>query len=124
MAMKLQGRRQFVIVDGGMADNPRPALYRAIHHLDVLTTAASGPLIDATLAGRACENDELGAVRVPADVRAGDLVALRTTGAYTYSMASNYNRFGRPPVIFVRDGTHRCVIRGERPEDVMRNDIR
>ena len=96
--------RNFVIVDGGMADNPRPALYRAVHHLDVLTTAASGALIDATLSGRACENDELGAVRVPADLRAGDLVALRTTGAYTYSMSSNYNWFPRPPVIAVGAG--------------------
>jgi diaminopimelate decarboxylase len=123
MAVKVQGRRRFVIVDGGMADNPRPALYGAHHHLDVVQSAAVEPLVAATLCGRSCENDELGSVEVPADLRAGDLVALRTTGAYTYSMASNYNRFGRPPVVFVADGSHRRVIRGERPEDVLRNDF-
>jgi diaminopimelate decarboxylase len=123
MAVKQQGRRRFIIVDGGMADNPRPALYGAHHHLDVVGSAASGPPQAATLCGRSCENDELGQVSAPADLRAGDLVALRTTGAYTYSMASNYNRFGRPPVVFVADGSHRRVVRGERPEDVLRNDL-
>ncbi len=123
MAVKQQGRRRFVIVDGGMADNPRPALYGAHHHLDLVASAAQGALEPATLCGRSCENDELGAVMVPGDLRAGDLVALRTTGAYTYSMASNYNRFGRPPVIFVSDGSHRRVVRGERPEDVLDNDF-
>jgi diaminopimelate decarboxylase len=123
MAVKQQGRRRFVIVDGGMADNPRPALYNAVHQLDVLESSASGPVQNATLCGRSCENDMLGEVRVPADLAAGDLVAMRTTGAYTYSMASNYNRFGRPPVVFLRDGSHRRVIRGERADDVLRNDL-
>jgi diaminopimelate decarboxylase len=123
MAVKQQGRRRFVIVDGGMADNPRPALYNAVHQLDVLESAACGPVQNATLCGRSCENDMLGEVRVPADLAAGDLVAMRTTGAYTYSMASNYNRFGRPPVVFLRDGSHRRVIRGERADDVLRNDL-
>lgn len=123
MAIKRQGRRRFVIVDGGMADNPRPALYGAHHPLDVVHSEASGPATAATLCGRSCENDELGDVEVPLDLRAGDLVAFRVTGAYTYSMASNYNRFGRPPVVFVRDGSHRRVVRGERESDVLRNDI-
>jgi diaminopimelate decarboxylase len=123
MAVKRQGRRRFVIIDGGMADNPRPALYGAAHHLEVVQSQANGPAQAATLCGRSCENDMLGEVRVPADLRAGDLVALHTTGAYTYSMASNYNRFGRPPVVFVRDGAHRRVIRGERADDVLRNDL-
>jgi diaminopimelate decarboxylase len=106
-----------------MADNPRPALYDAVHPLDVVHSQASQPLIAATLCGRSCENDELGEVQIPSDLQAGDLVALRVTGAYTYSMASNYNRFGRPPVVFVRDGSHRRAIRGERPDDVLRNDL-
>ncbi|HMC44359.1 MAG TPA: diaminopimelate decarboxylase [Caballeronia sp.] len=123
MAIKQQGRRRFVIIDGGMADNPRPALYGALHQLDVLDSEAKAPPQAATLCGRSCENDVLGEVLVPDDLRAGDLVALRTTGAYTYSMASNYNRFGRPPVVFLRDGSHRRVIRGERADDVLRNDL-
>ncbi len=57
-----------------------------------------------------------------ADVAAGDLIAMRYTGAYTYSMASNYNRFGKPGVIFVRDGTHRRAIRAQNPEDTLRDD--
>ncbi|MDB5029226.1 MAG: diaminopimelate decarboxylase [Candidatus Eremiobacteraeota bacterium] len=60
---------------------------------------------------------------LPRGLAAGDLLALRNTGAYTYSMASNYNRFGRPPVVFVRNGHHRRVIRGESAADVMRLDI-
>jgi diaminopimelate decarboxylase len=122
-AVKHQGRRRFLIVDGGMADNPRPALYGAHHHLDVMQSSAVEAPQPATLCGRSCENDQLGEVQVAADLRAGDLVALRTTGAYTYSMASNYNRFGRPPVVFVADGSHRRAVRGERPEDVLRNDF-
>jgi diaminopimelate decarboxylase len=106
-----------------MADNPRPALYGAYHHLDVVQSAAVEAVAPATLCGRSCENDQLGEVSVAADLRAGDLVALRSTGAYTYSMASNYNRFGRPPVVFVADGSHRRAVRGERPEDVLRNDL-
>jgi diaminopimelate decarboxylase len=123
MAVKTQGRRRFVVVDGGMADNPRPLLYGARHLPEVLAARRTGPDEPATLAGRSCENDELGDYVLPRDLAAGDLVAMRNTGAYTYSMASNYNRFGRPPVIFVRDGHHRRVVRGETAEDVARLDL-
>jgi diaminopimelate decarboxylase len=123
MAVKVQGRRRFVIVDGGMTDNPRPALYGARHLPAVLTARALGPDEPATLVGRSCENDEMGDYVLPRDLAAGDLLALRITGAYTYSMASNYNRFGRPPVVFVRDGHHRRVVRGESADDVVRLDL-
>ncbi len=123
MAVKTQGRRRFVILDGGLTDNPRPILYGARHFPEVMAARALGPDEPATLAGRTCENDEMGDYVLPRDLAAGDLVALRTTGAYTYSMASNYNRFGRPPVVFVRDGHHRRVVRRESAEDVMRLDI-
>jgi diaminopimelate decarboxylase len=123
MARKSQGGRRYAIVDGGMADNPRPALYGAVHPFEVMQSAADEPAVDAVLCGRSCENDVLGPVRIPADLRAGDVVALRTTGAYTYSMASNYNRFGKPAVVFARDGSHRLVIRRETADDTLRNDI-
>ncbi|HEY0383098.1 MAG TPA: diaminopimelate decarboxylase [Candidatus Elarobacter sp.] len=123
MAVKTQGRRRFVVVDGGMADNPRPLLYGARHLPEVLAARRTGPDEPATLAGRSCENDELGDYILPRDLAAGDLVAMRNTGAYTYSMASNYNRFGRPPVVFVRDGHHRRVVRGESADDVTRLDV-
>jgi diaminopimelate decarboxylase len=60
---------------------------------------------------------------LPEDVRAGDLIAMRYTGAYTYSMASNYNRFGKPAVVFVRDGSRRLVARAETADDVARLDL-
>ena len=123
MAVKTQGRRRFVIVDGGMADNPRPLLYGARHLPEVVAARAAGPDEPATLAGRSCENDEMGDYVLPRGLAAGDLIALRITGAYTYSMASNYNRFGRPAVVFVRDGHHRRVIRAETADDVMRLDV-
>ena len=123
MAVKTQGGRRFVIVDGGMADNPRPIIYGARHRPEVMAALRTGPPAAATLVGRSCENDEMGDYALPLGLEAGDLLALRTTGAYTYSMASNYNRFGRPPVVFVRDGHHRLVIRGESAEDVAQRDV-
>jgi diaminopimelate decarboxylase len=123
VAVKQQGGRRFVVVDGGMADNPRPLLYGARHEAQVVVSAAGGALAPATLAGRSCENDEIGEYALPVDLAPGDAIAMRYTGAYTYSMASNYNRFGKPPVVFVRDGTHRRVVRGETDDDVVRNDL-
>jgi diaminopimelate decarboxylase len=123
MGVKTHGSRRFVIVDGGMADNPRPIIYGAHHPAAVMSARAAGDPIAVTLAGRSCENDELGDYVLPAGLAAGDLLALQTTGAYTFSMASNYNRFGRPPVVFARDGHHRRVVRGETPEDVIARDL-
>jgi diaminopimelate decarboxylase len=123
VAVKQQGRRRFVVVDGGMTDNPRPLLYGAHHPAELVASGASGPPAPATLAGRSCENDEIGEYELPADVAAGDLIAIRYAGAYTFSMASNYNRFGKPAVVFVRDGAHRCVVRAESPADVSRQDL-
>jgi diaminopimelate decarboxylase len=102
MAVKRFEGRRFVIVDGSMADNPRPALYGAYHHFSAVEPRT--PLAAAMVCGRSCEADELGEAMLPEDLRAGDLVAMLTTGAYTYSMASNYNRFPRPPVIAVGVG--------------------
>jgi diaminopimelate decarboxylase len=123
VAVKQQGLRRFVVVDGGMTDNPRPLLYGARHDAQVALSAATGPLVATTLAGRSCENDEIGEYELPADLAAGDAIAMRYTGAYTFSMASNYNRFGKPAVVFVRDGTHRRVARAETADDVVRNDL-
>jgi diaminopimelate decarboxylase len=123
ITVKRQGSRRFVVVDGGMTDNPRPLLYGARHPADLIASGAAGPLVPATLAGRSCENDEIGEYALPADVAAGDLIAMRYTGAYTFSMSSNYNRFGKPAVVFVRDGTQRRVVRGESEEETSRFDL-
>ena len=123
VTVKRQGERRFVVVDGGMTDNPRPMLYGAHHPADLIVSAATGAPAPATLAGRSCENDEIGEYALPDDVAAGDAIAMRYTGAYTYSMASNYNRFGKPAVVFVRDGTQRRVVRAESDEDTSRFDL-
>ncbi|HEY5350319.1 MAG TPA: diaminopimelate decarboxylase [Candidatus Lustribacter sp.] len=123
VTVKRQGARRFVVVDGGMTDNPRPLLYGAHHPADLIASAASGAGAPATLAGRSCENDEIGEYVLPDDVSAGDLIAMRYTGAYTFSMASNYNRFGKPAVVFVRDGAQRRVVRAESDLDASRCDL-
>jgi len=123
VAVKRRGTRRFVIVDGSMADNPRPALYGAYHHPTLVSRRSESGAEAVTLCGRSCENDELVSGELPGDVRAGDLIALRTTGAYTFSMASNYNRFPRPAVVFAGGGTHRAVVRRETSSELMRNDV-
>jgi diaminopimelate decarboxylase len=95
---RFEGRR-FVIVDGSLADNPRPVMYGAYHHFEAVEPRT--PLTPALVCGRSCEADELGEAMLPEDLRAGDLVVMHTTGAYTYSMASNYNWFSKPPVVAV-----------------------
>jgi len=122
-AIKDSGTRRFVVIDGGIADNPRPAIYGAYHQPLVAASSAAGELRSVTIAGRSCENDEMVRASLPDDLRVGDLLALCTTGAYTYAMASNYNRFGRPAVVEVEDGRHQLLIRRENTEDVMRNDV-
>lgn len=121
-AVKRQARRTFVVVDGGLYENPRPALYGAYHH----AVAASRPNLDlqeVTLCGRSCENDELGRAMLPSSLIEGDLVAMTVTGAYTYSMASNYNRFVRPAVVGIEGGKERLLARRESLEDVLKNDV-
>ena len=129
VAIKDAGERRFVVIDGGMADNPRPAIYGAFHQPLVARSAAKGPLRRVTLCGRSCENDEMVEAELPGDLAAGDLLALCTTGAYTYAMASNYNRFPRPAVVEVEseveiDGANvRLLARRETLDDVLRCDV-
>jgi diaminopimelate decarboxylase len=118
VTVKHRGRRRFVIVDGGLADNPRPALYGADHAPLAVGRAFADEYGEALVCGRSCESDELGTAMLPSDVRAGDLIALRTTGAYTYSMSSNYNRFPRPAVLFAGGGKHHAVVARE-PDDAL-----
>jgi diaminopimelate decarboxylase len=121
LAVKRQSQRTFVVVDGGIAENPRPALYGARYHVTTVTPRHEEDQ-EVTLCGRSCENDELGRMRLPRDVAPGDLLAMQSTGAYTYSMAGNYNRFPKPAVVGVANGTHRLLARRETVEDVLRND--
>ncbi len=121
MAVKREFGTPYVIVDGGVYENPRPAMYGAYHHL--LAAQEGESTVETIVCGRTCENDRLGTAWLPSTLRAGDLLAMRSTGAYTYSMAGNYNRFARPAVVAVRQGTHAPIARRETLEDLLKTDI-
>jgi diaminopimelate decarboxylase len=121
LAVKRQSRRTFVIVDGGIFENPRPALYGARYRVEPVSPI-EGEVQEMTICGRSCENDELATVALPAAIVAGTLLAMYGTGAYTYSMASNYNRFARPAVAGVSHGRHSVLARRETLEDLVRAD--
>lgn len=115
--------RTYVSVDGGMGDNPRYILYQSQYEAMVANKADQPKLRTVTLAGKCCESgDLLGENMQLQDVRTGDIVAVLATGAYNYSMASNYNRIPKPPVVMLRDGEARVVVRRETPEDLVRGD--
>ncbi|HMI28016.1 MAG TPA: diaminopimelate decarboxylase, partial [Streptosporangiaceae bacterium] len=114
----------FVAVDGGMSDNPRPALYGARYSVRAVSRPMDAGQL-AAVVGRHCEaGDVLAAdVVLPAGTRPGDLLAVACTGAYHHSMASNYNMVGRPPVVAVRDGAARLLVRRETASDMRLRDV-
>jgi diaminopimelate decarboxylase len=119
------GIRTFVVVDGGMSDNPRTALYGSrymVARAGRPTGVADTPV---TVVGRHCEAGDVVAadVPLPADIRPGDLLVVLRSGAYHHSMASNYNQVGRPPVIAVRGGRAWPLVRRETVEDLIRRDV-
>ncbi|WP_456823332.1 diaminopimelate decarboxylase [Cellulomonas sp. P5_E12] len=116
--------RTYVSIDGGMSDNIRPALYGAQYHAEVVGRLASGDTVLARVVGKHCESGDIVVheVQLPADVRAGDLLAVAATGAYGRSMASNYNHVPRPPVVAVADGTSRVLVRRETEDDLLALD--
>ncbi len=118
------GVRTYVSVDGGMADNPRYALYQA-EYTSLIANRASAPASEiVTVTGRCCESGDLIQEHTPLQPCAeGDILAVLCTGAYNYAMSSNYNRFPRPAVVMTHDGSSRVVVRGETYEDLMRNDL-
>ncbi|GAA2340081.1 diaminopimelate decarboxylase [Dactylosporangium salmoneum] len=112
-----------VVVDGGLSDNPRPLMYSATHEVLAAAAPAAAATLLAHVYGRHCETDLLfPAVALPG-LRRGDVLAVRATGAYTHSMASNYNRFPRSAVVFARDGVSRVVVRRETAEDLLRAEV-
>ena len=116
--------RTYVSVDGGMTDNPRYALYQAAYTAVLPEKAAAEPTETVTISGHCCESGDLLQENVPLPaVKRGDLLAFLTTGAYNYSMSSNYNRYPKPAVVMVNNGETRVVVRRETFEDVARNDI-
>ncbi len=122
---QLPGVRTYVSVDGGMSDNIRPALYRADHDVELVNRRGSDDAAAFTVVGKHCESGDLVRERasLPVDVRIGDLLAVAATGAYTESMASNYNRLPRPAAVLVRDGQVRPLLRRETYDDLVARDV-
>jgi diaminopimelate decarboxylase len=118
------GVRTFVAVDGGMSDNPRPALYGARYTVALIGRPCSAATRTVTVVGRHCEAGDILAqdVPLPRDVHAGDLLAVACTGAYHQSLASTYNMVGRPPLVAVADGDARLLVRRETEEDLLARD--
>jgi diaminopimelate decarboxylase len=121
----LPGLRTYVSVDGGMSDNIRPALYGARYSVALVSRHSTAPAHTVTVVGKHCESGDLVApdVALPEDLRPGDLVAVAASGAYHRSMASNYNHVLRPPVVAVRDGAARVLIRRETEADLLALDV-
>ena len=120
----IPGIRNYVSVDGGMTDNPRYILYQSEYSIDVANKIDKPSDYIATIAGRCCESGDL--VQEDAKIQTpepGDILAVFCTGAYNYSMASNYNRVPRPPVVMIKDGESRVIIKGESYEDLVKNDL-
>jgi len=124
LARKRVGSRTLVAVDGGMSENLRPMLYDATYRVAPAgpRSGRAGALEQVSLVGRHCESGDVLVpdLELPADIARGDLLAMAATGAYTYSLASNYNRFGRPAVVGVRDGRSALWLRREDAADMDR----
>ncbi|MCZ8535737.1 diaminopimelate decarboxylase [Paenisporosarcina quisquiliarum] len=120
---EVPGVRNYLAVDGGMSDNIRPALYQAKYDAAVANKMTAEATTTYTVAGKCCESGDklIEDISLPS-VEAGDILAVFCTGAYGYSMASNYNRLPRPAVVFVEEGSHRVVIKRETYEDLVRLD--
>jgi diaminopimelate decarboxylase len=117
--------RRYVSVDGGMSDNVRPALYAADYAVRMANRASDADPALVRVAGKHCESGDI-VVRadyLPGDVRPGDLLAVPATGAYCWSLASNYNYLGRPAVVAVRDGAARAIVRRETEDDLLSRDL-
>ena len=122
---RIPGYKTYVSVDGGMTDNPRYALYGSPYTLLPVDEHKGAKSEIVSVVGRCCESGDIlqENIEMPENVTRGDLIVCLTTGAYNYSMASNYNRIPRPPVVMLRDGESYLAVRRERPEDVASLDV-
>ena len=122
---RLKGGRIYAAVDGGMSDNPRPVLYGSGYEAFLPRSVEADRHLSVRVVGKHCESGDV-IVRdaaVPEDLQVGDVLATPVTGAYGHSMGSNYNMIMRPPVVFVRDGRARVVVRRETYDDLVRRDV-
>lgn len=115
--------RTYVTIDGGLSDNPRPQLYEAVYSCLLANRASESADTTVTIAGKHCETDILiWDVNLPSP-RTGDVLAVQTTGAYNFVMASNYNRFLRPPVVLVNEGQAEVIVKRQTLDDLLRNEV-
>lgn len=121
---KIKGVRTYVSVDGGLPDNPRPALYGAKYEAIVANKCDTERDQVVTIAGKCCETGDIliWDLKVP-EVERGDILAVKSTGAYNYSMASNYNKIGRPAVVLLSKEGDNIIVKRETYEDLVKNEI-
>ncbi len=121
---EIPGIRKYVAVDGGMTDNPRPALYQSKYEAILANRATEQSEETVSIAGKCCESGDMliWDLALP-KVNIGDVLAVSCTGAYNYAMASNYNRIRRPAVVFVRNGEADVVVKRESFQDIVANDL-
>ena len=117
------GTRTYVSVDGGLSDNPRPVMYDAPYPVLLANRAGEDASMEVRIAGRHCETDTLIPAAFLPEPKSGDLLAVQCTGAYNHTMASNYNFFYRPAVVFAKQGKAREVVRRETQEDLLARDL-
>jgi diaminopimelate decarboxylase len=122
---QLPGLRTYVSVDGGMSDNIRTALYDAHYTATLASRVSAAAPAHVTVCGKHCESGDIVVkdVALPSDLAPGDLIAVPASGAYHRSMANNYNHVPRPPVVAVRDGKARVIVRRETEDDLLRLDV-
>lgn len=122
---KIPGYKNYVSIDGGMPDNPRFALYKSSYTCLLANKMTEDKDFECSVVGRCCESGDIiqEHVMLPHSVQRGDTVAVCTTGAYNYSMASNYNRLPRPPIVMLRDGKSYVAVRRESLADLCLNDL-
>ena len=118
--------RKYISVDGGMSDNARTAIYDAEYTAVIAQRASFAPLTLSRLVGKHCETGDIiiSDIQLPSDIAPGDLIATPATGAYGRSMASNYNHVPRPPVVAVKDGKARIIVRRENEADLLALDVK
>ncbi len=117
--------RRYISIDGGMSDNIRPSLYKADYTAVLANRTSTAPLLSTRLVGKHCETGDIliYSIELASDIAPGDLLAIPATGAYGRSMASNYNHVLRPPVIAVKNGKARVIVRRESEADLLGLDI-
>lgn len=122
---RIEGYKNYVAIDGGMGDNPRYALYESEYTVVAADKADEECNFTCDLVGRFCESGDIiqPSIKLPESVKRGDFIAVLTTGAYNYSMASNYNRIPKLPVIMVNGDEDYIAVKGETLEDIIRNDM-